>query len=132
MNWLNSIYELTHLNFQRELWIEAKYSELAGSFGEAISMYFDNLNLKGGYDNPENAGIYKPREQQTISTFHYELSKYLKDPQKRTLSDAKILRDPEWQQLCKLGLTAWNEIKQLLTETEEIALTQELERKYGK
>ena len=64
--------------------------------------------------------------------FHRELSNYLNKPEKRTLSDSKVLKDPEWKQLTKLGLTAWNEVKQLLTEPAELTLTEELERKYGK
>lgn len=131
LRWLESLYELSHLNFQRELWIEAKYPEVIGNFDEAICKYFDDLNLNQGYQNSSNSGIYEPTEQRAVSTFHQELCNYLDKPEKRTLSDTKVLKDPEWQQLSKLGLTAWNEIKLLLTEPGELALAGELEHKYG-
>lgn len=134
LRWLESLYELSHLNFQHELWIEAKHSEIIGNFDEAICKYFDDLNLNEGYQNLNlgNSQIFELTEQQAISTFHHELSNYLDKPEKRTLSDSKVLKDPDWQKLTELGLTAWNEVKQLLTETAELALTEALESKYGK
>lgn len=130
LRWLDSIYELSHIEFQKNLWVEAKYPEIVGSFTEAICTYFNDLGLDNGYQSKDNLLIYETTEAKYISVFHTELTSYLSKPEKQCLSDSKVLIDPDWQQIVKIGIDTWNKLKKHLSDTNELKLVNELELKY--
>jgi hypothetical protein len=131
LRWLDSLFELSHIDFQRALWIDTKFPDIISNFDEAICKYFNDLDLEEGYNNPNHKDIYLPAEIDAVFDFHIGLSKYLDKTEQRTITDSQILEDPEWQQLTKLGRSTWNKVKQLLTDPSESKLTEELEGRYG-
>lgn len=123
LRWLLCLFEFAHIEYQKKLWF-AKYPNSVGDFGEAICQYFDDLDLDNGYDSFLMEKIISAEECNLIIDYHNELEKYISRPEKRTLSDKKILADPEWINLTLIAKQNWKELKKLIsdkTELEEIS-----------
>jgi len=128
--WIYALYVFSHLSYQKQLWIESKFSDSIGDFNKAISQYFDDLDLDNGYDSFINENIVSQQEADIVCDFHKLLVSYIDQIEKRNLSDKNILRDIEWINLTKLALENWNKLKDIITDKTEIFYIASLENKF--
>jgi hypothetical protein len=99
--WLGLLFEFSHLEYQRGLWIEHKYPNEIGWFAEDMCQYFDDLSLDDDYNysNWLTKGNISEKELKAIETFHL----LLRDYDKGDKTDAQILEDPEWISIVNKG-----------------------------
>lgn len=119
LRWLSSLFEFGHIEFQRKLWF-AKYPKLVGDYGESLCKYFDDLDLDDGYKDFLLEEIISEKEFKVIEDFHENLRNYSLRPEKRNLSDKKILRDPEWINLTLVAKQNWEELKKMISDKIEL------------
>lgn len=110
--WIESIFELAHLEFQKRLWIEADYENSVGDFTECVCQYFNDLNLDDGYDKFIADGIITKMEFEIVSELHSEFDKYVELTKKLDLSDIDIIKDIKWIALTNIALKSWNKLKE--------------------
>jgi len=48
--WLELIFDLSHIEYQKRVWVEASLPGIVSGFRETTNTYFDNLDLADGYD----------------------------------------------------------------------------------
>ncbi len=128
--WINSLFELANLEYQKRLW-NAEIENEVGDFTECVCKYFDDLNLDNGYAEYISDGIISKNDAEIVTKMHNEFRKYTERTEKRNLSDKKVLQDMEWKNFTALALETWNKLK---TETESKELRNlmlELEKDYG-
>lgn len=128
--WLFSLFEFAHIEFQERLWLLADYPNSVGDFTEAVCKYFNDLSLEEGYSDFINDKIISTKELDIIKDFHKILYEYVEKPEKKNLSDTKILRDPEWLSICGLAKSNWDKLKQLVENLNEIEYMKSLETDY--
>lgn len=127
--WIYSLSEFAHLEYQRLLWIEARYSDIIGDATEAICGYFEDLELYKGYESFVKEGFVTQEEADIVSEFHELLNSYVSRPEKNSLSDKNMLRDIEWINLTKLAKESWEKLKVILTDEREIEYVISLENR---
>ncbi len=130
--WIESIFELAHLEFQKRLWIEADYENSVGDFSECVCQYFDDLNLDGGYSEFIADGIITNTEFEIVSELHSEFDKYIELTKKLNLSDKDILKDNKWITLTNIALKSWNKLKENMQSTSDKEKMIGLEKYYLK
>lgn len=128
--WILSLFEFAHIEFQKRLWILADYPKHVGDCTEAICQYFNDLSLEEGYDDFINEQIISQQEFDIIIDFHLILDEYIKRPEKNNLSDAKILKDQEWLNICEMAYSNWKKLKPLIEDIDEIQYIQSLESEF--
>ena len=126
------LFEFSHLEYQRGLWIEQRYPNEIGWFGEDVCKYFDDLHLIDNYEYQIKKGTISVDEFEAIKDFHFAFAHYLesermKDPDIR---DEERLRDKEWHSVVSKGLESWNRLKIILTDKEELESMERQERYY--
>lgn len=127
--WLYSIFELSHIEFQKKVWVEASIPIVVSSFTEAVCCYYDDLVLDAGYESFMNEGFISKREFEIVSHAHNLFSDYISRPDKESLSDAKVFLDPDWHRVVEAMLLAWKALKGLVNEDEHNYMN-ELEANY--
>jgi hypothetical protein len=127
LRWLSCLFEFGHIEYQKKLWF-AKYPKLVGDYGETLCHYFDSLDLADGYKDFLLEKIISEKEFKIIEDFHNDLRDYTERPEKRNLSDKKILRDPEWINLTLVAKQNWEELKKLISDNVELEKISEWEK----
>jgi len=116
--WISSLFELANYEYQKRLW-SAEIENEVGDFTECVCKYFDDLDLDNGYESFVSDGIISERDASIVAKMHTEFRNYTERPEKRNLTDKKVLKDIEWQNFTQLALTTWNRLK---IETKSIEL----------
>lgn len=130
--WLGLIFEFGHLQFQKNLWVDRKYKDEIGWFGEDVCQYFDDLYLDDHYQYQLNEQIISFEEYDTIKEFHCAFDAYLIAEQQMEiyLADTARLQQKEWQEVVAIGYEAWNKLKQVIVNNKELKYMYELEQNY--
>ncbi|MGV3538395.1 MAG: hypothetical protein ACO1OQ_01205 [Rufibacter sp.] len=126
LRWIGMLFEFSHLEYQKGLWIERKYPNQVGWFGEDMCQYFDDLAVDSNYEGQLADGYISIDEFEIIKEFHLDLDKY----ESAGKSDSEILNDPEWINIVEKGNKAWNELKNVISEVEELNHMNGLVKKY--
>jgi hypothetical protein len=124
--WLFALFTLTHLEFQKKLWIDASFDDIISSYCEDMCQYFDDLFLDNGYEYHINNGYISVGEYNTIKDFHNLLSGY----DEGSKSDKEIVYDNSWIEIVKVGYHSWIDLKGIIKESKEIEFIDEFENKY--
>lgn len=124
--WLSMLFEFSHLKYQKALWVEHKYENITGSFGEDMCKYFDDLYLDDHYNYQLENKVITSMELEVIRDFHFDLHNY----NELKKSDKEILEDPEWQRIVDLGNKAWQQLKKIIKDEQELAHIKDLEKRY--
>ncbi len=124
--WLFCLFELSHLTFQRKLWIESAYTDIKGDFDEAMCQYFIDLGLDENYWKEMETGFTSEEEYNIIKEFHELLAKY----EDKNKLDLIILTDPNWIRISEIGLKAWANIKDYIQDKDEIYFIHSIESEY--
>lgn len=132
LRWLGLIFEFAHLEFQKNLWVDRKYKNTVGWFGEDVCQYFDDLILDDHYQYQLDERIISLEEYHTIKEFHFAFDAYLaKEEQMGTdPADSARLRQKEWKDVVGIGYEAWKNLKQVVVNHEERAYMYALEKNY--
>jgi len=117
--WLYSIFELSHLEFQQKAWVEVSMPNVVSSFTEVACCYYDDLDLGSGYKNFILEGFISDEEFEMVSAAHNLFSDYISRTEKKSLSDAKVLLDPDWHRVVEAMFSAWQALKDLVNEDEQ-------------
>ena len=128
--WIESLFEIAHLEYQNRLWIKADYKNRVGDYNECVCGYFDDLDLENGYSDFIANGIISESEFQIVSELHSEFKIYTERIEKRNLPDKNILKDIEWKNVTDLGLKTWTHLKEKMESPRDKELMIELENKY--
>lgn len=128
--WIESLFEIAHLEFQNRLWIKAEYENSIGDYNECVCGYFDDLDLDNGYSDFIANGIISESEYKIVTELHSEFRKYTERTEKQNLSDKNILKDVEWINVTNIGLKTWTELKRKTESIRDKELITELENKY--
>jgi hypothetical protein len=94
---------------------------------ECISRYFDDLNLRDGYEYALRSGLVNESESEIVSDFHELADRYYLG--KSSAEDT--LREPAWMAVVAEARRAWAILKADITNADEIAMMRELERDWG-
>lgn len=124
--WLFCLFELSHLSFQRKLWIESAFPDIKGDFDEGMCQYFIDLGFDDNYANEIEKEYISEEEYNTIKIFHELLSGY--DDGNKT--DSEILIDSKWIEISEIGLKTWGKLKGDIKDKEEINFIQSIESEY--
>ena len=130
LDWIYSMFEFAHIEYQERLWINAEYSNSIGDFTEAICKYFNDLNLEEGYCRFIKEGFISKKEYEIVAEFHQKLNDYLNRPEKKNLSDKNVLKDIEWIGLCNIAFKNWSKLKTEIENPAELDYMDELENNF--
>ncbi|SEA77866.1 hypothetical protein [Psychroflexus halocasei] len=75
--------------------------------------------MENGYAEYISDGIISKNDAEIVAKMHDEFRNYTERPEKRNLSDKKILKDIEWKYFTELALETWNKLK-AETESKEL------------
>ena len=128
--WLELIFDLSHIEYQKRVWVEASLPGIVSGFRETTNTYFDNLDLADGYDYFIMEGIVTKQEAEIVIEFHNLLKSYTSQVGKRSLSDRHVIRDPEWIMLTEVALRTWTQLKTAISNKEEHKFMDSLERNF--
>ena len=128
--WIYSLFELSHSEYQKRLWILADYEYAVGDYGECVCKYFDDLDLDNGYAEFVTDGIITQTESDIVEDLHIEFTNYVNRTEKQNLSDKNILKDVEWHNITNLALKTWYKLKENTESNSDKELMDELENKY--
>lgn len=128
--WLELIFEFAHLEFQKNLWLDQKYTNLIGWFDEDVCKYFDDLNLDDHYQDQLNEQIISHEEYSAIKEFHFAFDHYLMEEKQSGVecTDNTRLQQREWKNIVDQGYKSWQMLKQVILNKEELAYMDELEK----
>lgn len=129
--WFESLFELSHYNFQRKVWLEASIENYVSDYTEAVCKYFDDLDLSNGLGKFVREGFITEDEAKIFFEFHNQFDEYVDRPEKKELNDSKILRDIEWINLTSLAKENWQKLKKVLVDKTEVDYVNELENKFA-
>ena len=107
LRWFESLFELSHYEFQKKVWLEAGIENYVSDYTEAVCKYFDDLDLANGLLKFSEEGFISETEASIFLKFHNEFQKYVSKTNKNNFSDAKILEDMEWINLTFLAKENW-------------------------
>lgn len=130
LRWIQTLFELSHYEFQRKLWVEASVENYFGDYSELTCVYFNDLNLDNGLDNFKEEGFITEKEADIFLEFHKKFGEYAHRLEKKHLSNSKILRDVEWMYLTDLAQENWKQLKKVLVDKTEINFVNELETRF--
>ena len=126
--WLEMLFEFSHLEYQKALWIDHKYENAVGWYSEDMCKYFDDLYLDDDYDYHLQREYISHEEFNTIKEFHFELKNYNEEEK----SDLEILNDSSWLSIINLGKSSWEKLKNLIKDEQELLHMKGLEENYLK
>lgn len=132
LRWFESLFELSHYEFQKKVWLEAGIENYVSDYTEAVCKYFDDLDLDNGLLKFSEEGFISETEASIFLKFHNEFQKYVSKTNKNNFSDAKILEDMEWINLTFLAKENWNKLKEVLIDRNELNILINLEKKFSK
>lgn len=92
---------------------------IAWQYPELLCCYFDDLNLIKGYEQWVSQGYLSQAEVDAVSKFHQEFDRY-SPPEGDEYDHEAISRDPAWLDLCATAREAWEALRLLLNDPEEI------------
>ena len=125
-----SLFELSHYEFQKKVWIEAGIENHISDYSEAICKYFDDLDLCNGLLKFRDEGFITEIEAEIFIDFHNKLEDFVNDPEKNNFTDIMILQDSKWINLTNLAKDKWFKLKENLILEEDINYIYELEKKF--
>jgi hypothetical protein len=131
LRWFESLFELSHYEFQKKVWLEAAIENYVSDYTEAVCTYFDDLDLGSGLGKFTEEGFISKDEAEIFLEFHNQFEEYVDRPEKKALSDSKILRDIEWINLTSLAKENWEKLKEVLIDKTEVDYVNELENKFA-
>lgn len=126
LRWLEMLFEFSHLEYQKGLWIEKKYENEVGWYSEDMCKYFDDLILDDDYQDQLKDNLISKAEFDAIKDFHFQLKNYNEGDK----TDDEILADPFWLKVVELGNKSWKELKKIIQNSEELEHMKGLEEKY--
>jgi hypothetical protein len=94
-NWLTSIAELSNIDEQRRLWLDAQQANPHSSFVEYMNSHFDDLFIGNDFQDFVVKGMVTPKEAVCVREF-YILAQSYTPPQNDDYDHAAILDDPNW------------------------------------
>lgn len=130
-NWLSSIFEFSHLEYQKGLWINRKYTNEIWWFDEDICRYFDDSNLDDNYESQLKEKFISEVEFNSVKEFHSSFLICIDEEkyQGKVMSDFERINDNEWIAIVKLGHSTWNTLKSNISDKDEINYVIGLEKK---
>ncbi|WP_309612968.1 hypothetical protein [Flavobacterium sp.] len=131
LRWFQSLFELSNYELQKKVWLEGAIVDYFSDYTEAICSYFDDLDLGSGLEKFAEDGFITKDEAKLFLDFHKQFREYTSRPDKRTLSDSKILRDIEWKNLTILAKQNWDKLKEMLTDKAELDYINNLEDRFA-
>lgn len=129
LRWFESLFELSHYEFQKKVWIEAGIKNCVSDYSEAICKYFDDLDLYDGLLKFRDEGFITDIEANIFIEFHNKLEEFVKYAEKNNFNDTLILKDLRWIELTKLAKNKWSNLKETLIDKDEINHISELEKR---
>jgi hypothetical protein len=100
---------------------------LIGSFSECMCNYFDDSALNEGYLPIIKEKILTEKKFAIVSSFHVLVDQY----HSKDKTDTEIIFDNNWKDLTNEADKAWYKLKEVITDTNEIAYMAELEKNPG-
>ncbi len=131
LRWFEILFELSHYEFQKKVWLEAAIENYVSDYKEAICKYFDDLDLSNGLEKFTEEGFITEEEAKLFLEFHKRFEEYVDQQEKKSLSDSKILLDIEWINLTSFARENWNKLKKVLNDKTEVDYVNELENKFS-
>ena len=131
LRWFESLFELSHYNFQKKVWLEAGVESYLSDYTEAVCKYFDDLDLGNGLEKFVSEGFISNQEANIFFEFHNQLEEYVDQTKKKGLCDTEILEDIEWMNLTIYAKENWIKLKQVLNDKAEIDYVNMLENKFA-
>ena len=131
LRWFESLFELSHYNFQKKVWLEAGVESYVSDYTEAVCKYFDDLDLGNGLEKFVSEGFISNQEANIFFEFHNQLEEYVDQTKKKGLCDTEILEDIEWMNLTIYAKENWIKLKQVLNDKAEIDYVNMLENKFA-
>ncbi|TCO02181.1 hypothetical protein [Natronoflexus pectinivorans] len=122
--WLQSIFELSSIEYQRIKWLDSKNDNPHCSFGEFMNSYFNDTLSDFEYSHYINIYWVSRQEYEIIKEWHAELDKY-EAPDNDDYNDEAILNDKKWIRIVKKGEQARNKLFEILKKTEQKYLMDE-------
>ena len=123
-DWLFSLFVLSHIDFQQKMWVDAAFPNHIGSYAEDMCRYFDDLSLNDNYKFQIKNGYVAEYEFFSIKSFHDMLRCYDENDK----IDFEIINDSAWRELVKIGFVCWNDLKNLINDSEEIDFIHQIEQ----
>jgi len=132
--WIELIFEFSHLEYQNEIWIKNSNPNIIGWYAEDVNQYFNDLSLEDGYNLVLKENYVSKEELAVIEEFHLSFDDFVEveNHEQRDMSDKQRLIDTGWIQIVKLGFEAWNRLKLVIIDQEELKLIAYLESYYLK
>ena len=124
--WLGMLFSFSHMEYLKGLWLEQKYPDEIGFYSEDMCKYFDDLSIENNYKSQLIEGLVTEEEIDVIKSFHAALDNY--DEGEKT--DSEILEDPNWQKIIYEGNQAWEKLKNVITNPEELNYMLDIEKHY--
>jgi hypothetical protein len=97
-NWIDSLEFFADRTFQEDLW-SGKVKSAIDCYPEAISAYFDQLNLQDDYEWALQEALLSNEEFDAVKDFHEKLVKYT-PPNEDPWNYRAILKDSNWYLVC--------------------------------
>ena len=126
--WLYLLFEFTHRDFQKNLWIKQLFHDKYGWFSEDTYQYIEELLEDGDYDVALEMNYISKQEYKVIEAFHKQLKNYIR--KNKYKDEEEVLRDDYWENLMMDGEDAWEELKELIIGKEDREFIIDLETKY--
>ena len=124
IGWLSAVGAYADRDVQHQ-WTDPEQRNPYYSYRECACSYFDDCDIRGGYDFFLRLGYVSQREAAIILDFHHRASAYAALEEHPT--DAAILADPRWQAVVDAARDARERLLPRLKNPDEIrALTQPL------
>ena len=83
IKWFESLFELSHYDFQRKVWLEAGIENYVSDYTEAVCKYFDDLDLGEGLEKFVSEGFISNQEANIFFEFHKQLEEYVDQTEKK-------------------------------------------------
>jgi hypothetical protein len=122
--WLNLIFDLTTIEYQRKTWLDVTgtYTSPYFSFIEFMCCYFDDL-LVDSYQSCIDEGLVLIEEFGVMQEWHNLLDKY-ESPNNEDYNREAILKDTKWLEIVAIGKQARQKLEEILPPKEAEHLKQ--------
>ena len=127
LRWLSSLFELSHIQFQRKVWF-GLIEKYACSYTEAVCRYYDDLDLENDLKSFMEEGFINKTEYEIVNQFHKDLTSYIKKQENKDVVEGNLVNDRTWIGLMDEGEKMWLMLKATITNEREIACVHELEK----
>ena len=116
--WLDSIYELTSLNLQKEKWLNLENTNPHWSFIEFLECYFSDLFLDDNYQDALETKYVSIEEFEILKNWHTKLANYI-SPNNDDYNHSEILADKNWIEIVEIGNDAKHKLIKIVNPEEE-------------